>query len=86
MAGQRTPDIVLLDIGLPDIDGFEVARRLRDEVGLKQARWWAFPAMPKTRKRSRAAGFDSHLLKPIPLDTLRAILRRATPDRTTPSG
>jgi CheY-like chemotaxis protein len=79
LARQRPPDIVLLDIGLPDIDGYEVARRLRGEVGLQKALLVGLSGHPEDEERSRAAGFDGHQLKPVPLDALRAILQRRKP-------
>lgn len=65
------PEIVLLDLGLPGIDGFEVCRRLKREPALERARVIAITAMgtDEDRTRSRAAGCDQHLVKPVsPLD------------------
>jgi CheY-like chemotaxis protein len=61
------PDVVLLDIGLPDIDGYEVAKRLRAEpwgrdVVLIAATGWG---QERDRRRSAEAGFDAHLVKPV---------------------
>ena len=86
LARQRPPDIVLLDIGLPDIDGFEVARRLRCEVGLKQAYLVGLSGHVEDEERSREAGFNYHQLKPVPLEALRAILRQRTLGLTNPPG
>ncbi len=86
LARQRPPDIVLLDIGLPDIDGFEVARRLRTEVGLEQAYLVGLSGHEEDEQRSRAAGFDCHRLKPVPIEALRAILQRSNRGPATPSG
>ncbi len=60
------PDVVLLDIGLPDIDGYEVARRLRDKLE-RPARLVALTGygQPEDRARAKEAGFDAHLVKPI---------------------
>jgi CheY-like chemotaxis protein len=79
LARLRTPDIVLLDIGLPDIDGFEVARRLRCEVGLKRALLVGLSGHEEDQERSQAAGFDCHRLKPVPIEDLRAVLKLARP-------
>jgi two-component system CheB/CheR fusion protein len=64
------PDVVLLDIGLPGMDGFEVARRIR--AGGSTARVVALTGYGRSDDiaRTRAAGFDAHLVKPVDLDTL----------------
>jgi two-component system CheB/CheR fusion protein len=63
--GSR-PEVVLLDIGLPRMDGYEVARRLRREPGLEKVLLVALTGYghEDDRRRSRAAGFDHHLVKP----------------------
>lgn len=65
MAETFRPDVVILDVGLPGIDGFEVARRLRT-AGCT-ARLVAFTGYgePEHRARAKEAGFDDHLLKPV---------------------
>jgi len=72
------PDIVLLDIGLPYLDGYQVARRLRAAFGeqiilIAQTGY----GQPQDRLRSREAGFDAHLVKPIQLEDLTFWLARA---------
>ena len=70
-AQEYTPEVVLLDIGLPQLDGFEVARRLRQRPELRQARLVAITGYGRDedRRRSAEAGFDLHLTKPVdPLD------------------
>ncbi len=70
------PDVILLDIGLPEIDGYEVARRLRATPGLEHLRLVALTGygQPEDRARTRAAGFDDHLVKPVEFPALeRAI-------------
>jgi two-component system, chemotaxis family, CheB/CheR fusion protein len=71
------PDVVLLDIGLPRMDGYEVARRLRQEGG-HQAVLVALTGYgtDEDQRRSQAAGFDHHLLKPVELDALHELLIR----------
>jgi signal transduction histidine kinase/CheY-like chemotaxis protein len=60
------PDVVLLDIGLPGLNGFEVAKRLRQQSSLKNIVLVAMTGygQESDRKRSREAGFDHHLVKP----------------------
>ncbi len=74
------PNAVLLDIGLPGIDGYEVARRLRALPGLGGALLLAMTGYGQEhdRRRSREAGFDHHLVKPLEPEYLRQLLA-ATP-------
>jgi CheY-like chemotaxis protein len=70
------PDVVLLDIGMPGMDGFEVAKRVRarDEfasVALIALTGWG---QKDDRRRTQEAGFDHHLVKPADIATLEAIL------------
>jgi CheY-like chemotaxis protein len=71
-----TPDIVLLDIGLPGMDGYEVARRLRAEPSLDGVCLVALTGYGSEvdRQRSTEAGFDAHLVKPVEFDALRRVL------------
>jgi CheY-like chemotaxis protein len=66
-AVQFRPGVVLLDIGLPEMDGYEVARRLRQLPELKDARLIAVTGygQAQDRERAKAAGFDEHLIKPV---------------------
>ena len=71
------PDVVLLDIGLPGMDGLEVARRIRarqdrDQVLLIALTGWG---QEDDLRRSREAGMDHHLVKPVSFDTLERLLR-----------
>jgi CheY-like chemotaxis protein len=70
------PDVVLLDIGMPDMDGYEVARQVRQQVGTDEVVLIALTGwgQEKDRERVREAGFNHHLLKPIEMDALRALL------------
>jgi len=72
------PDIVLLDIGLPGMDGYEVARRLRRYPDGRQMLMVAVTGYGRDedRARSEEAGFDHHLVKPIDFDALRPLLNR----------
>ncbi len=70
------PDVVLLDIGLPEIDGYELARRLRALPGRAHVRFIALTGygQAEDRQRAREAGFDAHLVKPVDLATLQRTL------------
>lgn len=70
------PSIVLLDIGLPKMDGFEVARRLRQLPGMERARIIAHTGHGGAHYliHSREAGIDHYLLKPCDLSILRSLL------------
>jgi CheY-like chemotaxis protein len=75
----RCPDVALLDIGMPNANGYEVARRIRAvpegaSVLLIAITGWAQDA---DKLESRAAGFDHHLTKPIEPDTLIGLLERS---------
>jgi PAS domain S-box-containing protein len=72
------PEVVVLDIGLPGMDGYEVARRLRQQEGLKQPFLVALTGygQDEDRRRSAAAGFDVHLVKPADPDTLHDLVAR----------
>ncbi|MEX2205477.1 MAG: response regulator [Myxococcota bacterium] len=72
---SESPDVVLLDLGLPGVDGFEVCRILR-ERSLTRARIIAITgyARDEDRRRSLEAGFDGHLVKPVDPEALLALL------------
>ena len=76
------PHVVLLDIGLPDLDGLEVARRLRTLPETKHALLIALTGytQPEDRKRCKDAGFDYHLAKPLDLERLKALIAAAPDD------
>ncbi|WAS96560.1 ATP-binding protein [Nannocystis punicea] len=75
-AREFRPAVVLLDIGLPDMDGYEVGRRLRREPGLERALVIAVTGYGQddARRRSQDAGFDCHLVKPVSEEALEAAL------------
>ena len=75
-AARERPQVVILDLGLPEVDGYGVADRLRRDVDLKDVRLIALTGFgtERDRDRSRAAGFDRHLVKPVDLDALRRAL------------
>jgi signal transduction histidine kinase/ActR/RegA family two-component response regulator len=70
------PDVVLLDIGLPGMDGYEVAQRLREMPQTRSAVLVALTGygQPQDRQRSHEAGFDHHLVKPVELASINRIL------------
>jgi CheY-like chemotaxis protein len=73
------PDIVLLDLGLPEMDGYEVARGFRGDPVLRGVHLVALSAYAQLedRRRSAAAGFDQHLSKPPNLDAIDRLLEEA---------
>jgi CheY-like chemotaxis protein len=76
MAVQYPPDIVLLDIGLPGMDGYEVTRHLRQHPQTKEV--WVIAitgyGQEADRQRTQEAGFDYYLVKPVERGKLRALL------------
>jgi signal transduction histidine kinase/ActR/RegA family two-component response regulator len=84
-AAARPPDVVLLDLGLPGLDGYAVAERLRRLPGLQAALVVALSGYGREedRRRSQEAGIDDHLVKPVELDALDRTL--AAPRRPRPA-
>ncbi|MBA2544204.1 MAG: response regulator [Deltaproteobacteria bacterium] len=76
LAAELVPDIAFLDIGLPEIDGYELAARLRALPGLSELRLIALTGYGRDcdRARTRDAGFAHHLVKPVELRTIEATL------------
>ena len=77
-AVRHMPEVALLDIGMPLLDGYEVARRIREQewgkaVTLVALTGWG---QESDRRRSQEAGFDTHLVKPLDLEKLTALLAR----------
>ena len=75
-AEAHRPEVALLDIGMPKLDGYEVARRIRAQpwgqrITLVALTGWG---QDSDRRRSQEAGFDSHLVKPLDLDKLMELL------------
>jgi len=81
IARSMRPDFVLLDIGLPGSDGFQVAEALRREPGLETLKIIAVTGRgeEEDRERSQAAGIDYYLLKPIDVPFLESLLGKAIP-------
>lgn len=83
LAVQEKPSVVLLDIGLPGLDGYEICRRMR-QSGLSDALIVAMTGygLDRDRTRSREAGFDAHLVKPVPpSDVLQLMMTHVGPAR-----
>jgi signal transduction histidine kinase/CHASE1-domain containing sensor protein/CheY-like chemotaxis protein len=77
-AREFVPEVVLLDIGLPGMDGYDVVQKLRELPQVRGAQIVALTGFGQQSDRQRAlsAGFDDHLVKPVDLETVTAILRR----------
>jgi len=71
-APRLRPDVVLLDVGLPDMDGYEVARRLRADPRTRDVLIIAITGYGREEdlRRSREAGIDDHMVKPVDPDRL----------------
>lgn len=87
VAGRFSPEIIFLDLGLPDIHGYEVASRLR--ATMPASSWPFLVALSgygttADYARTRGNGFDAHLLKPFTPEKLRQLLA-AVPQRTGPA-
>jgi CheY-like chemotaxis protein len=76
VAREQRPEVVLLDIGLPGLDGYQVARRLREDIGLDTSLLVAMTGygQPEDRRRSREAGIHHHFVKPVEPMVLRNLL------------
>jgi len=77
------PDVVLLDIGMPGIDGYEACRRMRREPTRKGMVIVAVTGWGQSQDKQRAldAGFDAHLTKPVDLEALARVLGSAPPSQ-----
>jgi CheY-like chemotaxis protein len=75
--GAFNPDVVLLDIGLPEIDGYELIRRLKEMPDLRGARFVALTGygQPADKERALRAGFHLHLVKPVSYEELARVLK-----------
>jgi CheY-like chemotaxis protein len=78
------PDVMFLDLSLPKMDGYEVARRLRQEPATSGMTLVAMTGYghEEERRRTQEAGFYSHLVKPVDFDLLRELLSSLSPNRT----
>lgn len=78
LARNASPDVVLLDMGLPEMDGFAVAASLAKDPGPRRARLIALTGQGSEADRAalRDAGFDAHLLKPVSFGDLLAAIAK----------
>jgi CheY-like chemotaxis protein len=85
-AGALRPDVVLLDVGMPGQNGYDVCRQLRElprgrsTLIIAQTGW----GQPEDIDRAREAGFDFHLIKPVDLAALERLIERPDSPRTDP--
>jgi two-component system, chemotaxis family, CheB/CheR fusion protein len=87
VAAELQPDAVLLDIGLPKLNGYDAARRIREQPAGKDVFLVALTGwgQPEDRRRAQDAGFDAHLVKPVDHAHLAKLLRdRISADRPHP--
>ena len=79
LTSSYRPEVVLLDIGLPGMDGYEVARRLKQQPGMQAVSLAAVTGygQEEDRRRSREAGFDYHLVKPVDLAALQEVFTKS---------
>ena len=80
LARVQPPDVVLCDVSMPGMSGWELGRLLRQDLGLRDALLVAMTGygQDEDKRRSQEAGFDAHMVKPIGLDDLQALLSRPT--------
>jgi CheY-like chemotaxis protein len=76
LASERHPDVILLDIGMPGMNGYDVARRLRSEPAFSDTLLVAITGYGRASdvQQTHAAGFDHHMVKPVDYDKLQALL------------
>jgi signal transduction histidine kinase/DNA-binding response OmpR family regulator len=84
MAAGFRPRVVVLDLGLPQLDGYEVSRRLRASAETRDALIIAVSGygQDEDRRRSTEAGFDYHFIKPVDFQTLLGVLREANDEES----
>jgi len=87
LARHARPEVALIDIGLPDINGYEVARRIRADLG-KSVTLVAVTGygQPEDQRAAFEAGFDAHLVKPVTLDQLNETLATVRTDAPVAAG
>jgi CheY-like chemotaxis protein len=77
VGAQERPDAIILDIGMPDMTGYEAARRIRREAWGRKTFLLAITGWGQEddKEAARAAGFDGHLTKPVDPDQVELMLR-----------
>lgn len=80
-AANCTPDLILLDIGMPNLNGYEACKRIRELPGMREVCIAALTGwgQPDDKRRAEEAGFTLHMVKPIELDALDALLSSLGP-------
>jgi CheY-like chemotaxis protein len=68
------PDFILMDIGLPDMDGYEVTQQLRRQSDLREVPVWAITTLPDDASKREEAGMVGYLSKPISLERLQSAI------------
>jgi CheY-like chemotaxis protein len=78
VAKQFFPQAMILDLGMPEMDGYAVARVIREDHALTNTRLIALSGygQPEDRRRTAEAGFEEHLIKPVEPEKLLEVLRR----------
>jgi CheY-like chemotaxis protein len=87
VAGEFYPDVVLLDLGMPRMDGYEACRRLRAQpwgagISVVAVTGWG---REDDRRKTQSAGFDQHLVKPVAPDVIAQTLRSLAAGADAPS-
>ncbi len=86
LASRLVPDVILMDVRMPILDGIQATRRLKQELGLASAIvTFTSYTMPELEREARVAGAAFHLRKPFSLEELRAVLLQAA-ERSAPPG
>lgn len=87
-AVEFRPDMILLDIGLPKLNGYEAARRIRMEQGGRDIVMVAVTGwgQEEDRNRSKEAGFNHHMTKPVEFDALQRLIATISPTKSAPGG
>ena len=87
LAREELPQVMLIDIGLPDLSGYEHARRIRADESLRAIRLIALTGYgePAARAMTAASGFDHHLVKPLDRGELERLLHHIAAPGTGPS-
>jgi CheY-like chemotaxis protein len=85
MVLRLRPDVTFIDIGLPGVDGYEVAQRIRATPNGQELHLVALTGygLPEDERHARQAGFDAHLTKPVHPAAMQRLLQTTLPGRAT---